>query len=662
MAIEMRTPPHDYPTLIAHSFAGLPTDQQTPEGFVTQRAAMRATFLRMFRAEGMDPDTQGRELGNFAFAADSFEQERFGRVVTPPAPPSQYDYPELIESWFNDLAKDRQTPEGIVEHLDVIRTTISRSMAEAGLDRDALTRELALFDAEARASLPARFGDFATQAISPAATTAPSHRKSPKPGSDVTAGRKGRQDPPTKRVAQLPGLEEPLGFWRWVGVVWLAGGWAAGVSGALAALMAPLLDIGSIKPVYFIIAILSLSVIVLAAVIPMLADTVRRYRGVGFVLFWLPMILFSMGIATVPMQLIVQLTGRMGPDFVPLSLLLSVALYAAAAIPSLWFTARRFFGPRKPLTEPGEDDRTHPVMALLLTGFSVLFFSSGAGIMLNWGPEPALVAGIFVTGLIIRIFYDREIGFGFVLIVALPLALLTAEMPPSNLSVLTVLVLAIAAAFIAFLITAFRGARRTTFVSGLTAAALALLLVMAPTGPSPAMRASEWTSNAARPLADRLMAAYAAFYRTQYGQPILAMIGGFNSAAAKVVVVQHTEIQNSIEVTVDILNTGERGLVVMELNLIDDDLVSSPSNSCDHAVVGLIFWTPLWPGDTKRETLEWTPGVDCSPKSIQVVSEKILSGLANRSRDFSIPYRIRETHAADAATLFREDARAWLEL
>lgn len=653
---------HDYPTLIAHSFAGLPTDQQTPEGFVSHRAAMRKTFLKMFRAEGMDPGALGSELGNFAFAADCFEEERFGRIVTPPAPQSEYDYPDLIESWFDSLAKDQQTPEGIAEHRDIIRSSISRSMADAGLNRDALARELALFDAAAKAFLRATYGDIAARMTVSSKASA----KARKPDPDAAKPPTTHQDAASAHrtpsaVAPLPGLDAPLGAWRWVGVVWLAGGWAAGAGGALMALLAPRLDLGQIGLISFLTAAACLSAIVLAAAIPLLARTVRRYRGVGFAFFWLPMILFSVGLATVPQQLVMQLTNDMGPDFLPLSLPLSFALFAAVAMPSLWLIGRRFRGLVKPLTEAASDDRIHPVMAVLLSGFSVLFFSTGASVMLKWGPGPALIVGIFVTGIVIRIFRDREIGIAFVLVTAVPLALVATELPPGNLSVLTVLTLAAAASIGATLITLLRGTRRKTFVSGLTAAALALLLVMAPTGPSPATRAAEWTGHAARPLADRLMHIHAAIYRTAYGQPILAMLGGFRSGAAETQVVDYSDADGVLEMSVQVRNLGERGLSILRIDMIGDGTLDTGLNTCRRPVVDQAIDPPIWPGEQRVLMLRWAPPKDCHAETFAEIAEQVRSGMDRRTGG-GIPWLVLQTQEVDPAELFRKDGRTWLGL
>ncbi|MBZ0262436.1 MAG: hypothetical protein K8F90_17765 [Hyphomicrobiales bacterium] len=541
----------------------------------------------------------------------------------------RHDYDQIIADWM--ARPDADEGSGRKAHTGYIRTAMENSMREAGLSADELAREMAHFDAAAMRFLKG------AQAAVPAAPT-------------QTQG------------PSLPDFDEPLGFWRWLGVVWLALGWAEGAAATMASLLIPLNENGEISRSHVYGAAAAIGLIVLIAAVPFLANVVRRWRGIGFLLFWLPMFLFGYGVAVAPLTLLDGFIKSMGPDFLPLALPSAVAVFAVLALPSLWYVFRRLFGRAKPLIEPGSDDKIHPLLAILVAGFCVLFFTIGARVMLGWGEGPALVVGIFITGLFIRLYYDREVSWLFIPIVALPLALLAGEMPPSNLAAFTVLGLALAVGFIALVLSLARLRRRTVLFTSLTTAALALILVMAPTGPSPALWLNNKLGHPMKPLSETLMGYYAQAYETEPGHAVLAALDGYRSIAVSADI-QHYDLDDrTIVLTVDFHNTGELGINQIYVDLLDKNDTLNDFPTCSRPITSHIFKNTLWPGDVQRVKLDWYAQDGCTGETLKKFSQHIYDGLGTYGWRKDLEIQILETRPVDARERFREDARAWLGL
>lgn len=541
----------------------------------------------------------------------------------------RHDYATLIAGWMNRPEALEDDGISATERIGFMRSSMESVMRESGADDAEVAREMAYFDAAAKAQL---------------------------------AGGPAARSSTYRPAARTPAPTKPLGLLRWIAVVYLSGGIAAGAGGSLFVILQPLIDAGRLGLIPAGAAAFVLAVIVGSAAIPAMADTVRRYRGVGFMLFWLPVILFVMALVNFPPLLLKEFTVSMGADFLPLALPLAGALFAALALPAIWLVARRLTARAKPLPQAGDSGDIHPVMALFLTGFSILFFDIGAEKMLGWGPGPALAAGLLVTGLIARIFRDREIGLGFLLAVALPLSVLAAEMPASGLSALTILVLALAAALVTMTLLRLRGQRRTAFFSGLTAAALALLLVIAPTGPAPAMRLSQALGHPLRPLAEAVMQGYADLYRTEFGHAVLAVVGGFRSGAAAVRADDYgyDPVRRRYAVTLDVLNTGEQGIERIQFRLAEGQ--ETGDAACGSPEIEHRFAQPLWPGDRALLALEWVVPANCPSEAVTALARRISDDIRAQGWENRIANRVLATRPADPAERFRQDAHAWLDL
>ena len=547
--------------------------------------------------------------------------------MTDPAP--RHDYDQFIADWMARAPADQgERPQ---ERMGFIRTGMELTLRDAGLPADELAREMAHFDTAAMRFL---------NGTSAPAPTVPAPPQTP----------------------SMPDLNEPLGFWRWLGIAWLALNWTTGAAGTLFFLLIPLKNDGGINDRLFYGAPVALALIVFAAAVPFLSNVVRRWRGIGFVLFWLPMILLAYGVAVGPLTLLEGFVKSMGPDFLPLAMPLAAALFAVLALPSLWYAFRRLFTRNKLLVEPGEDAGIHPLVAILAVGFCMLFFTIGAQKIWGWGQGPALVVGLLFTGLFIRLFRDHEIGWLFMPVVALPLGLLAADMPPSNLAALTVVGLALAAGFIALLLNLARLRRRTVLFTSLTTAALALMLVMAPTGPSPALWLNDKLGHPLRPMSDAAMRLYAQAYETELGRAALAALDGYRTGAVEVTLVEYQDFENGIEITVDVRNIGERGIVSVRADLTGDGNVPVNFDPCTRPVLDPMFVSPIWPGDTAREKLIWIFDRGCPADKTAAAAERFRKGVEENGRRIDIPSQVLKTRPVDSAQRFKEDARAWLGL
>jgi hypothetical protein len=616
---------HDYDKFIADWMA---RRQANPDG---ERPQDRIGFIRKgmestLREADLSAEELAHEMAHFDAAAMRFLSGALASAPAEQAPTASYDFDQSFRDWAENpenrsgrLADPSRRMGSANAVVTTSRSKLEAELREEGMPDTAAAGELARYDEAA-----ARFLDAERQRWSEA----------------------------------LKSRKDSLGFWGWVGALWTAGSVAVGAFGLMIALSMPLREAGRLDMTALIWPAAAVSVLVFVAALLMARKLIRDYREVGFILFWAPMILGSQMLGVFPAALTKMVTDSMGPDFLPLALPLAILTGGALVVASLWLMWRHRPG-RISHREPVE---IHPLTALLLAGFSVLFFTIGARVMFEWGPGPSLVVGFFVTGLFMRMFVDREIGFGFILIVALPLALLAAEMPPGNLSALTILVLALALAALVAAVTTLRGKRRTSFFSGLTAAALALLLVIAPTGPSPALWLTGQLGHPLRPLSEAAMELYTRIFEIEQGHAVLSAIDGYRSGAAEVRLAQFEEVQNSIEMTVDIRNIGERGIANIRVDLIGDGEIAGNFDVCARPVIDRDFYPPIWPGDAARVTLYWILPSGCPASRFAEVAGRVRSGIETRGRHSAIPSLVLETSVVDPVARFREDARAWLGL
>jgi hypothetical protein len=226
-------------------------------------------------------------------------------------------------------------------------------------------------------------------------------------------------------------------------------------------------------------------------------------------------------------------------------------------------------------------------------------------------------------------------------------------MPPSNLAALTVLGLALAAGLLAMLVTWARRERRTVLFTSLTAAALALALVIAPTGPSPALWLADKLGHPLRTPGEAAMRLYARIYETERGHAVLAALDGYRSGAASVQIEHYDLTGKTMALTVDVRNTGERGIARIGVDLVGQDDNLAAFESCGRPIIDHTFQEPIWPGDVERITVKWTAEAGCAAGALKEVSERVGAGLG---------IRVLETSVVDPAERFREDARAWLGL
>ena len=619
------TPRHDYDQLIANWMARPQADQggerpQERMGFM--RSGMESTL----REAGFNADELAREMAHFDAAAMRFLNGTHASGSVAPASAASYDFDQSFRDWTQDPKNRSGRLADPANRMGAARAvaTASRGKLEAEL------RDAGSPDADAAGEL-ARYDEAAARFL----------------------------DDEGKRWAEESRNWNPLGFWGWIGALWISGSVAVGAFGLISALLLPLRKAGRLDQTAMLVPAAMVSAIVFAAALLMARKLIRDYREVGFVLFWLPMILCSQILGVFPATLTKMLTDSMGPDFLPLALPIAGLTGGGLVLASSWVVWRHWPG-RIPNLSARPD--IHPLMALLVAGFSVLFFTIGAEKFLEWGYGPSLVVGFLITGLLARIYPTDEITWAFAPVVALPLALLAAEMPPSNLAALTVLGLALAAGLLAMLVTWARRERRTTLFTSLTAAALALALVIAPTGPSPALWLADKLGHPLRTPGEAAMHLYARLYETESGHAVLAALDGYRSGAAQVRIAQYDDTQQIIEMAVDIRNIGERGIANIRVDLIGDGEISADFDVCARPVIDRSFYPPLWPGDEARVNLYWILPTGCPASQFAEVAGRVRSGIEARGRGNAIPSFVIETGAVDPAERFRKDARAWLGL
>ena len=618
------TPRHNYDQLIANWMARPDADQDSrPED---RMGFMRSGMEETLREAGLNAGELASEMVHFDAAAMRFLNGAPGAAPAEPAPSAPYDFDQSFRDWT-------QNPENRLGKL-------ARPSARMGAARTVVTASRGKLEAE-----------FRREGLSEAAM----------------AKEMARYDEAAKRFLDEEGkrwIEEtndanPLGFWGWVGALLISGSVAVGAFGLIIALLLPLQNVGKINQISTIVAAAVAGGFVFAAALLVVRKLIRDYREIGFIMFWLPMILGGQALSIAPATLTKMLTDDMGPDFLALALPLAGLAGGGLVLASL-FGIWWYWPGRKP-TLPDESE-IHPLMTLLLAGFSVLFFTIGAREILGWGSGPSLVVGFFVTGVIIRIFHDGEISWIFVPIVAVPLALLAVEMPPSNLAALTVLALALAAGFVTMLVTLARRERRTVLFTSLTAAALALILVMAPTGPSPALWLADKLGHPLRPLGDAAMGFYARLYETDQGHAILAALDGYrgNAAGAQI---QHYDLGGrTMALTIDLRNMGERGIGEIRVNPVDQEDRLESFAGCGRPTMVHAFANTLWPGDVERVTLKWVAPDECLARTLKDLSDHVYAGLGTYGWRKDLEIEVLETRAVDPVQRFREDAREWLGL
>jgi hypothetical protein len=298
---------------------------------------------------------------------------------------------------------------------------------------------------------------------------------------------------------------------------------------------------------------------------------------------------------------------------------------------------------------------------LLVVAFVVLVFQIGARVLFGWGPGPSFVAGVFVAGLLVRLVPDREITVLFVPAVAVPLGLLAAEMPASGLSAITILAFALLAGLATHLACRLARARRSTFFSSLTAAALALILVIAPTGPAPATRAAEWLGHPLRPAAQAVMRGYDLLYRETPLRPVLVAVSGFRSgkASARLLGLTRDPDGRSILVTVEVRNLGERGIDRLAIELGKAALLQA---GCGPARAEVSLSPPLWPGDSRPMTVRAEYPAACPETDQPDFARTPEAGPLRQGRDAPLRALVLATRPNDPAARFQTDARAWLGL
>jgi hypothetical protein len=315
----------------------------------------------------------------------------------------RHDYDQFIAGWITRPDGDQGArPQ---DRMGLMRAGMESTLRDAGLDGEALARELAHFDAAAMRFL--------------------------------------RGEPMPRPAAPQPMhvSREPLGLWGSLGNVWISAGLGMGAFGLIAALLMPLKEAGRLDMMQVVVPSAVIALFVFAAGLHAVGNLIRKYREVGVVLFWLPAIIGTTALSSGALILTRLATESMGTDFLPLALPLAALVGSGLVLLSLWLIWRSWKGS----VSIEERDGIHPLMALLLAGFSMLFFTIGATVMFGWGSGPSLVVGLLVTSLLMRLFREQEIGWWFAPVVAVPLALFAAELPPSGSAALTVLLLALAA-------------------------------------------------------------------------------------------------------------------------------------------------------------------------------------------------------------------------
>ncbi len=436
-------------------------------------------------------------------------------------------------------------------------------------------------------------------------------------------------------------------------LLWISTAMGAAAFGLVAAILRPLWEVRRLEMANLISAAAAVGACVMIAAMLRIADTMRARWSLWV---WFILAYGMSGLVVVLFQWVHMATESLGADYIPLA-------WPAAGVAGALMTGlsigviRRHWRGLSParLRAQGESSLA---FELLLAAFVVLVFQIGAGAVLGWGPAPSFVAGLFIAGLLVRLVPDHEISILFVPAVAVPLGLLATEMPASGLGAITILAFALLAGMAAQLACRLALARRSTFFSSLTAAALALVLVIAPTGPAPATRAAEWLGHPLRPAAHAVMRGYDLIYRETPLRPVLAAVSGFRSgkASARLLGLTRDSDARSILATVEIRNLGERGIDRLAIEL--DDVAGRSQTGCGPARAEVSLSPPLWPGDSRPLTVRAEYPAACRD-AVAFEAEALPAG---QGRDAQLRALVLGTRPNDPAARFRTDARAWLGL
>ncbi|MCT8331502.1 hypothetical protein [Albidovulum sediminis] len=439
-------------------------------------------------------------------------------------------------------------------------------------------------------------------------------------------------------------------------LLWISTAMGVAAFGLMAAILRPLWEIRQLELANLVSVAAAVGACVLIAAMLRIADAMRARWSLWI---WFILAYAMSGLVVVLAQWVHLAAEGLGADYIALAW--PAAGVAGALMAGLSVgVIRRYWRGLSP-ARLRADGESSLAFELLLVALVVLVFQIGARVLLGWGPGPSFVAGLFVAGLMVRLVPDREISVLFVPAVAAPLGLLAAEMPASGLSVITILAFALVAGMVTHLACRLARARRSTFFSSLTAAALALILVVAPTDPAPATRGAEWLGHPLRPAAHALMRGYDLLYRETPLRPVLSAVSGFRSgkASARLLGLTQDPVNRSILATVEILNLGERGIDKVAIELGKAALLQA---GCGPARAEVSLSPPLWPGDSRRLTVRAEYPETCPASDDPDVAHTLEAQLPGQGRDASLRVLVMSTRPNDPAARFRTDARAWLGL